>query len=157
MIIQAQSSAAAPLSEVAGRIVRQLTRRGLDSAATTSIADTQPVLIRAGVAGVTKQVAVQSLPPAYHEDRVVIPIRWIATGVGGDLFPTLEANLDLRAESAESTAVTLVGSYEPPFGRPGAVLDHFVMHRLAERTLQHFVDRLAVLVTSPKALEPDVA
>ena len=102
--------------------------------------------MRAGIAGISKQIAVQALEATYRPGRVVIPMRWVATGRSGDLFPALEGNLELIERPDGATDLHLVGSYQPPLGRTGEVLDQLVMRRLARHTLDSFVGRLAELV-----------
>src|SRR5215472_459084 len=52
--------------------------------------------IRVGpVGGVSKLIQVSLLEPVPHDDMVVIPLRWEATGLMGRLFPVLDANLIL--------------------------------------------------------------
>lgn len=150
MIVEARTIAAAPLAVVAPRTLRHLRAHEFDPAASAALATDAPTLVRAGVAGLTKQVAVQALDPVYGPQRVLIAIRWVATGISGDLFPALDANLELRATGADTTEVVLVGSYQPPFGRAGVVLDQLVMHRMAERSLRSFLDQLVEIVTTPQ-------
>jgi hypothetical protein len=69
----------------------------------------------------------------------VIPLRWSATGPVGDLFPTLDANLEITACGAGRSRVTLVGSYRPPLGRVGVVLDRTVLHRAGRVTIRRWL------------------
>jgi hypothetical protein len=48
---------------------------GLQTAGSAAFDRGQAVLLRAGFAGLTKQVAVQSLPSYFRGDTTVIPIR----------------------------------------------------------------------------------
>lgn len=142
MIIEVRALAQVPLRVAVARVLRMLTAHELDPEAAAALAETEPVLVRAGVAGVTKQVAVHALSPSYHPNRAVIPIRWLATGRSGDLFPTLEANLELRHADQAHTELVLIGSYQPPFGRAGAAIDRLVLHRLAQGTITRFAGRI---------------
>jgi hypothetical protein len=149
MILQARRTVDAAQAVVAARLARYLGSAALDAAACAAIADQAPVLVRAGVAGITKQVSVRALEPVQYADRVVIPIRWIATGVSGELYPTLDANIEIRRDQAARTEIVLIGSYQPPFGQTGAVLDRLVMHRIAHRTMSMFLDTISQMITSP--------
>ena len=151
VIVQARVVTAAPLMLVCARILRCLGSHDLDAVAAAAVASTHARLIRAGVAGITKQVAVQALEPIYGPQRVEIPIRWVATGVAGQLFPSLDANLELHQSPGDDTELTLVGSYRAPFGRAGAMVDHWVMHRVAERTLSSFLTTIVEIVTHEPA------
>lgn len=146
MIAEARTFANAPLDVTAERVAEYLHAQCLDSAAAAAVAESEPMLIRAGVAGITKRVAVQALEPVYLPGRVVIGIRWLATGPADQLFPALDANLELHASDDAKTEIVLVGTYEPPFGRVGAAVDHLVMHRVAEATLRRFAAEVAEMV-----------
>jgi hypothetical protein len=154
VIVQARVVIAAPLALVCARVLRCLGSHELDQAAVAAVAGTHARLIRAGVAGITKQVAVQALEPVYGPQWVEIPIRWVATGVAGQLFPTLDANLELRQSPGQDSELTLVGSYRPPFGRAGTVVDHLVMRRVAERTLSGFLNTIVEIVTAEDVADP---
>lgn len=154
MFVEAHAVAGAPLAVAAGRIAEYLTAHRLDFAAAAAVAESEPVLVRAGVAGLTKRVAVQALEPVHGPDRVVIAIRWLATGKADQLFPALDANLELRAAGDAHTELILLGAYQPPFGRVGAAIDQLVLHRLAEATLRRFTTDVAEMVNRADALEP---
>ena len=149
MIVECTAHAAAPYAVVAARVIAQFTRHDLDFAATTAVGETEPALIRAGLAGVTKQVAIYALDPTRSAAHTVIPFRWVATGASGELFPSLEANLALRPADDVTTELTLVGSYEPPFGRPGMLADRLLLRRVAQATLSSFLSDLVEVVTAP--------
>jgi hypothetical protein len=74
---------------------------------------------------------------------MTVPLRWEATGMGGDLFPVFDGDLVLKAEDEGRSRVGLVGSYRPPLGRTGVTLDRAVMGRVAEATVRSFVNALA--------------
>jgi hypothetical protein len=67
---------------------------------------------------------------------VVIPIKWQATGAEA-LFPEMDADLVLQP---------IGGSYDPPFGGIGRLLDRALLHRLAEASVKSFVDQLCIAV-----------
>lgn len=76
--------------------------------------------------------------------RSVVPVRWRATR-GHLWFPTMDATLEITALSLRPplVQVTLAGSYEPPLGTLGAVLDAVAAHRIAEATAHTFVNEVA--------------
>ena len=41
------------------------------------------------------------------------------------------------------TQLTFQGSYTPPLGLPGRLLDRWVLHRVAEANVKNLVDRIA--------------
>lgn len=155
MIVECTAEVAAPYPLAVARAVRQLTGHALDAAATAAVSESQPTLIRAGLAGATKQVAISVLDVVRSPAQTVIPFRWVATGAGGELFPSLEANLTLRPVDATSTVTTLIGSYQPPFGKAGVIADRLLLRRVAELTLSRFLDHLAEAVAAQPAAEVD--
>ena len=143
VIVEVQVAVDAPVSDVLDHVVARLAAHGFDEAVTSDFVDTHTSLQRAGLAGITTQVAVHALPPRFSADGFVIPIRWEAVGAAGELFPTLDADVILSPDGDESTVLRLVGSYVPPFGRVGATADRLVMHRVAVITLRRFLGHLA--------------
>ena len=106
-----------------------------------------------GVPGLSKQVRLQILEPVPHDDEVILPIRWEATGAMTRLFPVLDANLAL-ARSGEGTAVLrLAGSYRPPLDGVGAELDQFALHRVADATIRSLLRRVAATLDEAAASE----
>jgi len=143
MIVEARAHVQTSLQAAATRMRLLLVGPDAGALASSAATDGESVLMRAGLAGLSKQIAVQALEPVYRPGRVVIPMRWVATGRGGDLFPALDGNLELVARPDGDTDLHLVGSYEPPLGRAGEVLDQLVMRRVARHTLDSFVRRIA--------------
>lgn len=90
--------------------------------------------------------------------RGIIPLTWQAAS-GHVLFPTVDATLEVAALSLHPpmVQVTLAGTYDPPFGAVGRVLDRAVTHRLAEAVIHRFVhevaERLEVLVERASDLQ----
>jgi hypothetical protein len=80
-------------------------------------------------------------------------MRWLATGTAGRLFPALDGDLELYRADDTHTEIRLTGCYQPPFGRPGAVVDRLVMHRVAQATLDTFVHQLVELVTGKPPID----
>lgn len=152
MIVEARTGTAVPLSAATSRLLELLGRPAAAALALSATGEGEAVLLRTGAAGMSKQVSVHTLEPTYGPERVSIPIRWVATGVTGELFPSLDGNLELRATADGGTEIALVGSYRPPFGRAGEVLDQLLMRRVARGTVQSFVGMLARAVAGP---EPD--
>lgn len=76
--------------------------------------------------------------------RGVLPVQWHAAH-GAGLFPSLAASLELSALSLRPpvTQVTLQGAYTPPLRQVGAMGDAAVGHRVAEATVQRFVEDVA--------------
>ena len=140
-----------PVAVALQRLMAYLQIDGLQSAGSAAFNEGQAVLLRAGFAGLTKQVAVQNLPAYFRGDTTVIPIRWIATGPAGDLFPALDANLELDPAEAGTTRLTFRGSYRPPLGRLGAALDQLVLHNVARATTRTLLSHLERAILEPRS------
>lgn len=105
------------------------------------------VLRRAGFAGITKEVAIQTLPPYQRGETTVIVTRMVATGAAGYLFPVLDADFELSPIHDGETRVLLRGTYRPPLGSLGAALDRAVLHRAAEATVRRLISQAAEVAT----------
>jgi hypothetical protein len=135
----------------------------LDSVSQDAYSEGLSGVLRVGpfgrVPGLSKQVRLQLLEPVPHEDEVIVPIRWEATGAMTRLFPVLDANLAL-ARAGEGTAVLrLAGSYRPPLDGVGAELDQIVLHRVADATIRSLLKRIAGTLdetAGPEQLGPEV-
>ena len=142
------------LPAVRQRVLAYLRDESETGAATHAGDDQVAVYRRAGVAGVTKKIEIQTLRPVDTDYRSIIPLRWTASGHGAGLFPTLDANVELHAVDNESTKIAVIGSYVPPLGRTGKYLDRMVLREVAHATLRRFVDRMAELAAADPAGAP---
>src|SRR5215469_3881411 len=95
------------------------------------------------VPGMSKLVEVRLLDPVPHEDVVVVPLRWEATGRMGRLFPVLDANLTLAGDGDGKAVLRFAGVYRPPLAAAGEELDQLVLHRVASATVRSLLNRLA--------------
>ena len=89
----------------------------------------------------TKEVEIILGSPVGRSGSVLIPIAWKATGAGA-VFPVMSADLVLQPVGPGLVQVVFRGSYEPPMGGFGRLLDRTVMHRLAEASAKSFLDQL---------------
>lgn len=119
----------------------------LDCVSRDAYADGLAGQIRVGpfgaVPGMSKLVQVSLLEPVPHEDTVVLPLRWEATGRTGRLFPVLDANLILTAGQDGRAVLRLVGTYRAPLARVGEGLDQVVLNRVATATVKSLLTRIA--------------
>src|ERR1017187_2657640 len=76
-------------------------------------------------------------------------LRWEAIGPGGELFPTLDADITLSPTGEHGTTLPLAGVYRPPPGNLGGELDQGVLRRGAEATIHTFVNRIAEAIFAP--------
>ena len=103
--------------------------------------------------GLSKLVRVRALVPVRHGAATSVSLRWEATGVTGELFPVLDADLTVLRTEDRRCQLRLMGSYRPPLGRVGAALDHAIMRRVADATIRSLLERVAAAVSTPL---PDV-
>ena len=99
-----------------------------------------------------KEVEIRLGDPTSRSGSVLIPMDWKATGVGA-LFPVMSADLVLQPLGPGLVEVVFRGSYHPPFGGFGRLLDRTVMHRLAEASAKSFLDQLCSAVDEALASE----
>jgi hypothetical protein len=71
-----------------------------------------------------------------------IEMQWNALGHPA-LFPTMKAELVLSPLPSGETQLELCGTYLPPLGHVGMVLDVMMGHRLAEASVHRFVHDVA--------------
>ncbi len=104
------------------------------------------VLVRVGpfgdLPGASKKVQLQLLDPVPTETGIRLPLRWIATGASGHLFPALDADLEFSAVNARTSELQITARYEPPLGPLGARLDRALLRLAAEATLRSFLRHL---------------
>jgi len=155
VILREEAIIDAPPLLVQQRLRDRLRVDGLRAESSASFEEEHTLLVRAGVAGVTKTVAMATFPDYPRGDVTVIPIRWVATGRLGELFPTMEANLEVGPTGERQTLLVLVGAYRPPLRGVGRKIDHLLLHTVATATANGFLSRLtAELAACP---EPDPA
>ena len=124
------------------RLLAQLRIDGLQASSSDAFEEGQEQLLRAGVGGVSKEVLVQLLRPYETDGVLVVPVRWVATGASGALFPQLDGNLELRAED-DGSVLGLQGSYRPPLSAVGGALDRLLLNRVAGATVRRFLADIA--------------
>lgn len=124
------------------RMLVHLRLDGLQNVSDEAFGSGRQLLIRASGIGLSKKVQVQILPPYVEDGTMVVPVRWMATGPTGALFPQLDGNVEIARTSPEESLISLVGSYRPPLGDLGAGLDRAVLHRVAQSTFRGFLGDL---------------
>jgi hypothetical protein len=77
-----------------------------------------------------------------HSSGLVSPIHWTAQGAGL-LFPELDADLVLSKAGSHGTILKLRGTYQPPLGTLGRIVDRALLGRFAEATVIDWMERLA--------------
>jgi hypothetical protein len=127
----------------------------LRSASETAFEGGRLALVRVGpfgsAPGMSKLVRVRMLDPVCRGTTMTVSLRWEATGASGELFPVLDADLILTGEDDGRSRLGLVGSYRPPLGRAGAVLDRAVMNRVAAATIRSLLEEAAAAIVPVRA------
>ena len=142
------------------RFLRMVHGDWLDGLSQDAYADGLAGEVRVGpfgsVPGASKLVKVRLLDPVPQEDKVLLPIRWEATGRMGRLFPVLDANLILGQDGEGRAVLRITGVYRPPLAGLGEELDRAVLHRVAAATVKSLLRRIAAPLTGPAdAAAPD--
>jgi hypothetical protein len=134
----------APVAE--RKLWAALTCEALQTESSAACDDGLDLIMSVGPArgGVAKRVCAHVLAPREVGSTVVIPLRWEAVGVTGRWYPTLDANIGLTPVNETTSVLSLLGSYTPPLGSFGGVVDHTAMSRVAEATIDSLMHRLAV-------------
>jgi hypothetical protein len=92
--------------------------------------------------GVSRLVEVRFRDLVMHGKSAVLTLRWEAVGSGGGLFPVLDADITLAPYGESASLLALTGAYRPPLGAVGATMDRLVLRRVAQTTIQGFVNQL---------------
>lgn len=127
--------------------------RGLATASEDAYGEGATELLRVGplgsVPGTSKLVEVRFRSLVKRDDYAGLAVRWEATGPGDALFPVLDADIAVTPVGEESSILRLAGSYRPPLGALGTVLDAALLHRVAKATARTFLNRIAAAITHP--------
>jgi hypothetical protein len=101
------------------------------------------------VPGLSKAVSVHVGNIRDRGEAFVVPIRWSASGPT-ELFPVMEADLEIAPLGAHQSQLGFSGSYDPPLGSFGRQLDRLLLHQLAEATVRAMLRQLvAALLVEP--------
>lgn len=96
---------------------------------------------------IARRIDVKVGPVQRFAYGVTVHVSWRAAQ-RAELYPELDGHL--RAEPAEAAGTTLRfdARYVPPAGRLGATVDRALMHRVAQSSIEDFVDRVARLLAA---------
>jgi hypothetical protein len=100
---------------------------------------------------VSKNVEIAVGTPVASVGKTWIPMTWRATGPT-NLFPILDAELELASLGTQLTQLSLSGRYQPPLGFVGRTIDKALLSRVAEATIKDFIDRLARAIEAAMTL-----
>jgi hypothetical protein len=101
------------------------------------------------VPGLSKAVTLHVGNVRDRGEGFVVPLQWSATGPT-ELFPVMEADLEVSPLGAHESQLRISGSYDPPLGAIGRQLDRLLLHQLAEATVRALLSQLvAALLVEP--------
>ncbi|HEY4606025.1 MAG TPA: hypothetical protein VIH55_00135, partial [Acidimicrobiia bacterium] len=142
MFVSYQTQVSLPMAEVENRLADL--RSLLGSWADVAYRDGEELRTRVGPSSGTfaKEVQLEIGVAEIHRAGLVYPISWYATGAGV-LFPRLSADLTVSHVGHEQTRLRLEGTYEPPLGPLGKVVDRVLLRKVADATVKAWIDRLA--------------
>ena len=84
---------------------------------------------------------------------VTVRIEWKGSRLP-HLYPRLEGHLRLERGRPKGCRLSFAARYEPPAGMFGASVDRAVMYRIADATLNDFLDGVAGLLTGAEPAPP---
>jgi hypothetical protein len=90
---------------------------------------------------IDKEVEIQIGSPYRIPSKTLLPMTWKATGAE-QLFPQLDADIELAALGTSRTQLSISARYRPPMGLIGRAIDRALLHRVAEATIKDFLDRV---------------
>ena len=138
------------LTAATARLANLLTGNTLQNASRSAYDDGLTALISVGPAsGFTRLVRAQFRDLVVRGETAVLTVRWEATGAGAGLFPVLDADITLTPAGDDATLVRLDGSYRPPLGAAGAMLDRAVMNHVASATTRSLLRQVSEALASP--------
>lgn len=141
MFVEYSTKVDAPLSEVEKALDR--VRSSLEEWADIAYREGEQLRARVGPnAKVAREVKLDIGMAEIHSSGLVSPIHWTAQGAGL-LFPELDADLVLSKAGSHGTILRLRGTYQPPLGTLGRIVDRALLGRFAEATVIDWMERLA--------------
>lgn len=135
-----------PYTRVRGDVLAHPTE--LFAAATSSAngAKTAELHAQAGPleVGAHIQIEVLSITESIANNRpsTTLALTWKAAHRSA-LFPTMHATLSVYPLTSTETQLELDGTYDPPLGPVGDMLDAVAMRDIAATSVQHFIDDVA--------------
>jgi hypothetical protein len=161
VFIRATLGLPVPVDSAVERLYAALARHRLDEVSDDAYAAGLVVLTRVGpfgeVAGLSKKVRLELLAPRQLDDGMRLQLRWVATGTTGQLFPAIDADLDLLAVDEQQCALSINAVYDPPLGTLGAGIDRILLHRAARATMRALLRELGHTLTQTRQAEGSAA
>jgi hypothetical protein len=142
--------------EGAASILKRLPQVLVEGFADEAVGRTDAVLTQVGFAvrggRVARRVEIVVGGAVETPTRTWLPLIWKVTSAAG-LFPSLEGELEAASLGSSRTQIGLSARYKPPFGVVGSTVDRMFLHRVAEATVQDFIQRVAGAVEAEWRLQ----
>jgi hypothetical protein len=152
-----EASAPVPLSIEAARValIAALANHDLVQESNRAYAEGLTSVHQVEARRLSKRVRVRTLPSHDVGQTTVVPIRWEATGLSGDLFPALDADLCLTPVNEVTSLLSLIGRYAPPLGAVGTVIDRTVLSGTAQVSVDTFLRGLSTAMRDRRGTGAD--
>lgn len=98
-----------------------------------------------------KEVALKFGHPRITRSGLALPFTWRATGARA-LFPRLTGDLEASRTGPTISTLRVRGSYDPPFGWVGDLLDHLLLERVARLTIEDWLQRVGSSLENAPAI-----
>lgn len=135
------------------RLYPTLFGRGLSEISEEAYGAGLQTLTRVGPLGdapvLSKKVRLELLEPISADDGLRVPLRWVATGVTGHLFPALDADLDITAIDEQRCTLSINAVYTPPWGEVGTAIDRLLLGRAARATMRSLLRGMGGSLSNP--------
>jgi hypothetical protein len=158
VFIEGEVPLAVSFDDARRRLARLALSGTLASASEDAYGQGVTELVRVGPRGagpaMSKLVEVRFQNLLENDDHAGLAVRWEATGAGGSLFPALDGDITVVPADGQSAMLRLTGSYRPPLGALGTVLDKAILHRVATATIRAFLDLIAAAIDHPLGSAP---
>jgi hypothetical protein len=96
---------------------------------------------RQGSGRIRRRISIDAGPVQRFAYGVTVHVEWHGAD-HPELYPTLDGHLRLERRRPSGAVLRLAARYRPPGGRLGATADRAVMHRVAESSVEDFLDRV---------------
>jgi len=151
MFVHYETEVSLPMADVEHRLDEL--RSDLGSWADVAYREGEELRARVGpgAGSVAKEVRLEIGTAEIHRSGLIYPVGWTATGAER-LFPRLSAELRISHVGLQRTKITLDGTYEPPLGPLGRVVDRVLLRGVAESTVKAWIERMAAALTAESKL-----
>jgi hypothetical protein len=158
MFVGAETVVNAPFTEARPGLVAVADGGWLENASGDAYGEWGAGLARVGPLGsvraMSRLVDVRFSELSARAMSATLILRWEAAGPGGGLFPVLDADLTIAPYGESASLLALAGAYRPPLGAVGATLDRVVLRRVANATIQGFVNQIGDAIVKLPAKAP---